>query len=196
MRLDVPLKTLFVVEPSVFTAIKNKVESIDKEEWDKNTFRQESFPVHARTKSIILKFQSMHGPTTKHITTFDEWHEWSEAFGPIMDQAAKAITERKDGVVIKAMLAMVPPGCSISPHRDTHWTFDRAHRIHLPITTSNEVDFTIGGQVYHLEEGLVYEINNKLEHSVKNKSNADRVHLIFDYVSGDVWNNWEAGQQV
>ena len=62
MRLDVPLKTLFIVESSAFTAIKNKVESLDKEEWDKNTFRQESFPVHAQTKSIVLRFQSMDGP--------------------------------------------------------------------------------------------------------------------------------------
>jgi hypothetical protein len=191
MRLDVPLKTLFIVESSAFTAIKNKVESLDKEEWDKNTFRQESFPVHAQTKSIVLKFQSMDGPAIKHVEVYDKWHEWSEVLGPIMDQAAEAITGRNDGVIIKAMLAMVPPGCSISPHKDVHWTFDRAHRIHLPIATSDEVDFTIDGQVYHLEESLVYEINNKLEHSVKNGGGASRIHLIFDYVTGDVWNNWE-----
>jgi aspartyl/asparaginyl beta-hydroxylase (cupin superfamily) len=190
MHLDVPLKTLFTVDPVAFAAIKDKVKSLDKEEWDRNTFRQTSFSVHAQTKSIIFKFRSMQGPM-EDITTYDEWDKWSEALSPVTDQAAEVITGCKDGVIIKAMLAKLPAGSRIAPHRDDHQMFDMAHRIHLPIITNDEVDFTIDGQVYHMKEGVAYEINNKLEHSVKNNSNTGRVHLIFDYVARGVWDDWE-----
>ncbi len=193
MRINGQINSLFTVIPATFSRIKDKVASLDKE-WDINTFRQDTFYVHSETKSIVFKFQSMVEPV-KNIDTYTEWNEWKDLLEPIMQQAAKTITGDDGGIVVKAMLAMIPAGCSIAPHMDAHWTFDRAHRVHLPIITNDMVDFTIGGDVHHLEEGAVYEINNKLQHSVKNRSDVDRVHLIFDYVSRDAWDEWDNTSQ-
>jgi hypothetical protein len=55
----------------------------------------------------------------------------------------------------------------------------------VPITTNPRVRFTVDGRPFKLEVGQVYEINNKLMHSVANKGDTDRIHFIFDYVPAD-----------
>ena len=89
------------------------------------------------------------------------------------------------GRIIRAMVAKLPPGGRIDPHRDRHPSFGCGHRIHAPIATNERVRFTIDGRPHHLQVGQVYEMNNKKMHSVINKGTTDRIHFIFDYVPLD-----------
>ena len=73
-------------------------------------------------------------------------------------------------------------GGKIAPHIDTHPSFHRGHRIHVPITTNPRVRFMIDGRPHQLQVGQAYEINNQKNHSVMNKGSEDRITFIFDYV--------------
>jgi len=181
MRINGHVNELIRIGKPEMEAITSKIKELT-DEWEANTHRQDIFSVHTETKSIIFKFQLMSNKE-EPVITYPEWEEWKVLLEPLMIQALKKITTDNNGVIIKAMLTMVPAGCSIAPHVDMHWSFDTAHRVHLPIITNDLVDFNIEGKIYHLKEGTFYEINNKLKHSVTNRSDKDRVHLIFDYKS-------------
>jgi len=86
------------------------------------------------------------------------------------------------GAIIRAMAAKLKAGGIISPHIDTHPSFHRGHRIHVPITTNPRVRFMIDGRPHQLQVGQAYEINNQKNHSVMNKGAEDRITFIFDYV--------------
>jgi hypothetical protein len=54
--------------------------------------------------------------------------------------------------------------------------------VHFPIVTNDKVLFTVGSQTVNMQEGMLYEINNRRKHSVANRGDADRIHLIIDFV--------------
>jgi hypothetical protein len=86
------------------------------------------------------------------------------------------------GTIIRAMAAKLLAGGKIKPHVDSHPSFHRGHRIHIPITTNPRVRFMIDGRPHQLQVGQAYEINNQKSHSVMNKGKQDRITFIFDYI--------------
>ncbi len=81
--------------------------------------------------------------------------------------------------VMRVQLAELAPGEVIEPHRD-HDILEFVHRLHLPIVTNDAVRFTIGGEEYSLTQGVLYELNNVLTHSVRNGGDRTRIHLLVD----------------
>jgi hypothetical protein len=86
------------------------------------------------------------------------------------------------GEVIRAIAARLVAGGHIKAHSDIHQSFRCAHRIHVPITTSSKVWFTVNGRPFQLKLDHAYEINNQSQHSVTNRGIEDRITFIFDYV--------------
>jgi aspartyl/asparaginyl beta-hydroxylase (cupin superfamily) len=86
------------------------------------------------------------------------------------------------GTIIRAMAAKLLSRGRINPHFDSHVTFRRSHRIHVPITTNSRVRFIIDGRPYQMNVGEAYEINNQKTHSVMNSGGEDRITFIFDYM--------------
>jgi hypothetical protein len=95
----------------------------------------------------------------------------------LIDEAIKPLFKECD--VMRVQLAELPPGQIIRPHRDTK-ILSLIHRLHVPIVTHPDVVFTIAGQTYRLEEGNLYDLNNAVIHSVENRSDVLRVHLMVD----------------
>lgn len=58
-------------------------------------------------------------------------------------------------------------------------------RIHIPIITSPDIQFYCNGQRIMMESGKVYFIDTSFTHSVYNRSEIDRVHLVIDCVVND-----------
>lgn len=80
----------------------------------------------------------------------------------------------------RVMLVNLKPGGFIPPHTDAGKYCEIHRRYHLPIITNDQVEFTSEGETYYLEEGTLYELENKKEHSVHNKSDKNRLHLLID----------------
>lgn len=143
--------------------------SLPESAWQENTYRQDTFSVHRRTQSIVLKFDAH--TARELLDTFrpflaDLFHKIKEHFGEYTIQ--------------KLMFARLPSDCSIPKHIDSAPIFDDTHRLHVPLQTNDNVIFTVGGEHVVMSENNLYEINNKRPHSVANNGDTDRIHLIID----------------
>ncbi len=87
--------------------------------------------------------------------------------------------------LMRVQLAQLPPGAVITPHMDTH-ILALIHRLHVPLVTHDKVKFTIAEQTFFLKEGLLYDLNNTVLHSVENQSDIMRVHLMVDMLPHSV----------
>lgn len=80
----------------------------------------------------------------------------------------------------RVMLINLPAGGKIAPHIDEGKYCASYRRYHLPIVTNEDVVFYSGDESYNLEEGQLYELQNKQEHSVENNGITNRLHLVLD----------------
>ncbi|MGE0493104.1 MAG: aspartyl/asparaginyl beta-hydroxylase domain-containing protein [Vulcanimicrobiota bacterium] len=159
------------------TELTAMVERTSKAVWTAQSFRQDHYAVHHQTRSLIFRFLTGDG-----LEGVDQppWLAWKSLVEPVIAQAVESYGYRQ-GRCARIMLANLPAGSSISPHRDVGESFARTHRLHVPLLTHPEVCFELDGEPFHLAQGHAYEINNLLSHGVTNPGPGDRVHLIFDY---------------
>lgn len=108
------------------------------------------------------------------------WDAISAVVAPIVRQAIAHFSA--GGVVTRIQFARMPAGAEIAPHVDQSKMLIAAHRLHLPITTNDGVQFTIDGQQLKMEVGKLYELNNRVQHGVVNQGAECRIHLIIDYL--------------
>ncbi|MGA2448031.1 MAG: aspartyl/asparaginyl beta-hydroxylase domain-containing protein [Polyangiaceae bacterium] len=80
----------------------------------------------------------------------------------------------------KIVIALLPPGRVIKPHRDSGQYYTFHNRIHVPLVTNPDVRVTVGGECFHMSVGHIYLFQNLRRHSVHNASSAARIHLIVD----------------
>lgn len=91
-------------------------------------------------------------------------------------------------VVGRTRLMRLAPGASVDKHTDSHYFWRNHLRIHIPIKTTEEVAFRCGPEEVHMAAGESWTFNNWLPHSVSNRSDQDRIHLIIDTVgSAALW---------
>ena len=80
-------------------------------------------------------------------------------------------------------LLNLAPGSVIHEHRDLKLAYEfGTFRLHVPIRTSPDVDFIVGGENVPMEGGECWYANFDLPHSVANRSTTPRVHLVIDGV--------------
>lgn len=177
MNIDSPIRPLGALDAE---ALREAVLSLDESAWLANEMRQNEYEVHRQTRSVVLVFCD--GPLDDLVVTkSDGWELLAEAAVPVMhDLIGRHYTP--GGTIIRAMAANLLAGGRINPHFDSHATFRRSHRIHVPITTNARVRFMIDGRPYRMEVGQAYEINNQKTHSVMNSGKEDRITFIFDYM--------------
>jgi len=80
------------------------------------------------------------------------------------------------------ILAKLLAGGNIPKHTDAGFSLLNCHRIHVPIITSDNVVFSVGGEEINMQTGDLWEINNAAVHGVENHSGEDRIHLIVDWM--------------
>lgn len=105
------------------------------------------------------------------------WKLLGESTQKLLDKIISNYYPNTD--VVRLQYALLPQGAEIPRHSDIG-ILKFLHRLHVPITTHKDVIFTVENINYKLERGRLYELNNVLEHSVKNNSPINRVHLLID----------------
>jgi len=160
--------------------LRDSVLDFDEDIWGLNQVRQNLFKnVHSQTQSVVMIFCD--GWPKLTVSKEAGWQHLAKTALPVMDQIIKKHYPT-GGRVIRAMAAKMPAGSIIKRHFDNHPTFSIGHRIHVPLQTHSDVEFEVDDELLKMEAGQGYELNNLLMHQVKNKSNQDRIHFIFDYV--------------
>lgn len=83
-------------------------------------------------------------------------------------------------------LMNLAPGSVIHEHRDRGLAYEfNSFRIHVPLQTNPEVDFIVGGNRLDMQAGECWYANFDLPHSVNNRSNESRVHLVIDCIRNE-----------
>ena len=149
--------------------------------WREEEYRQEAYEVHRQTESIVLVFAELDDWPKFEVSKQPGWDRLADVAVPVMHDIIRR-SYPPGGTIIRAMAAKLVTGGKIRPHVDSHPSFHRGHRIHVPITTNPRVRFMIDGRPHQLQVGQAYEINNQKNHSVMNKGQEDRITFIFDYV--------------
>ena len=84
-------------------------------------------------------------------------------------------------------------GAVLPEHVDVHYYWRTHFRVHIPVITNPGVAFTCAGETVHMEAGECWLLNSFYSHSVANRGDETRVHLVLDTVgSGPFWDMIEA----
>jgi hypothetical protein len=163
------LETEFVKLPLLFDAerLKEEIVQFSEDEWMAHTTG------YAGNLSIPLisldgEFNdAMHGPM-KATSALDRC------------EYIQQIMTSFDEVFGRSRLMRLEPGHEVPPHIDVNYHWYNRVRIHIPITTTEDVLFYCNDQHVHMAAGECWIFNSWLEHTVKNNSDRTRVHLVLD----------------
>ncbi|HWX01810.1 aspartyl/asparaginyl beta-hydroxylase domain-containing protein [Collimonas sp.] len=91
-----------------------------------------------------------------------------------------------DCEIESARLLCLGPGAHIKEHRDVHtsYQFD-VFRVHIPIETSTQVRFLVGGHALDMRAGECWYADFSQPHSVENCGTTARTNLILDCKRND-----------
>lgn len=88
--------------------------------------------------------------------------------------------------ILSVRLLRLEAGAVIKPHRDHELGYeDGQFRLHIPIVTHQAIEFILDGERLTMLPGECWYTNVNLTHSVANKGNIDRVHMVIDGVRND-----------
>ncbi|MEA2212135.1 MAG: hypothetical protein QOF83_2083 [Solirubrobacteraceae bacterium] len=89
--------------------------------------------------------------------------------------------------LLSARLLRLGPKALIREHQDYNLGYDDGEvRIHVPLTTSPEVEFRHAGDRVDMQPGEAWYLDLNLPHAVANHGDTERVHLVIDCVL-DSW---------
>ncbi|MBL4707357.1 MAG: aspartyl/asparaginyl beta-hydroxylase domain-containing protein [Flavobacteriales bacterium] len=83
--------------------------------------------------------------------------------------------------IVTARILKLNEGAFIKTHTDHELGYeDHTFRLHIPITTNNLVEFILNEERLTMLPGDCWYTNVNYPHSVANRGNKDRVHLVID----------------
>lgn len=82
----------------------------------------------------------------------------------------------------RIMIVRLEAGGSVAPHIDPYEYFETYARFHIPLITNDKVVFNGGENTVdeHMPTKHICRLNNRKLHSVENRSDTYRVHVICD----------------
>lgn len=170
--------------PVDVSALRERVMAMPEATWNmENASKPNRFEALDSTRHVVFRFVSSLRDWRQSYSR-PLWSEWRDVIEPVLAQATEAYGYQR-GAFPRVMLARMPPGGSIHPHRDANAAAKWPHKIHVPIQTNDKVTFFVDGIGYTLAEGEAVEVNNMGVHAVTNEGTTDRIHLIFEYYDLD-----------
>jgi Aspartyl/Asparaginyl beta-hydroxylase len=133
----------------------------------------------AGTEHIVLRFPDNYPESHRPASYRPAWSAWETVLAPLIERAVRPYQYSAFDTA-KVMLTRLRPGAVIAEHVDKNPSSQVPHKIHIPLRSDPRVHFHIGGVSHYLQVGRAYEINNLLPHQVENRSDQDRIHIIFE----------------
>ncbi|MBV9549296.1 MAG: aspartyl/asparaginyl beta-hydroxylase domain-containing protein [Alphaproteobacteria bacterium] len=148
--------------------------------WEKEPFRQATYPVHRLTRSILFEWLDKEWRLGSVMTVHRFGYAPADLTFAVEACAAQLLRYYSGARLARMTLAELPAGAKIAPHIDNGIGITAVHRIHVPIVTNPDVHFFIDKVSHYLEAGIIYEFDNTRLHAVENRSTERRVHLMCD----------------
>lgn len=96
----------------------------------------------------------------------------------------------------RSRLMGLGPGGEVPIHVDTNYYWRTHIRVHIPVSTNSQVDFTCGDQTVHMAAGECWIFDTFRKHRVENRGQEQRVHLVLDTVGGErLWDLIDAARR-
>ncbi len=155
---------------------------IEPSMWEEITVRQD-WPgsPHKQTQSIYLRWCSSWTPSAIFWSTDAVDYPGSERLLPDAEDCVSDICRRVGGSELgRVVLTRMAANADIMPHVDEGRYADIYDRFHLCLR--GESAMLVGNSAFLMKPGELWWINHKRMHSVSN-ANAERIHLIADFVS-------------
>lgn len=159
------------------SSILEKINGISPEKWTESG-RERLFAVHKDTQSIqLVHFEDYQYQKPKYRELYPEFEA---VMRPVIDYVSDYY--RDNGFVVRIVLAKLLKNGSIPKHTDAGYSLLNCHRVHIPLISSDDVAFSVGGEEINMGVGEFWEINNGVTHGVENRGTEDRIHLIVDWM--------------
>jgi hypothetical protein len=98
------------------------------------------------------------------------------------------IMQELDSTWGRSRLMGLAAGAVVPDHVDIHYYWRTHLRIHIPVITNPDVEFTCAGATIQMLAGDCWLLDSFYPHSVANRGSELRVHLVLDTVgSGRLW---------
>jgi hypothetical protein len=181
---DGRLRRLVAVPAPLLQALDRKLTKTVRDQPDfwavHDAAKPNKFPVFKDTTEHVVFGFPVSTSRVEDARRFPLWDEWQSVIAPIIRHVVSYYSY-PSGQTNRIMLAKLKPGAEIALHIDGDVSSVRPHKIHVPLVTNSRVEYWGEDEVFHLEKGWSYEVNNRILHGGKNGGATDRVHLIFDY---------------
>lgn len=177
-----------LIEPSSFnfkfvgntdvTDFQTKLSVITNEIWNEFTYRQDTFEVHDKTLTVPLIFSEDF--ESENV----QYQKYFKHFGDELLKLSSIFREKYGfGYITRAILVNLKANSTIPAHIDSGESLHICHRMHIPLITNEHCQFSVGKDTINMKTGEIWEINNTNKmHSVHNLGDADRIHLIVDWI--------------
>ena len=181
MNIGVNFKFLGSINPQSLIESLSKIED---EDWGTDTFRQDTYKnIHQSTQAIHLIYDTdfRHFNCTKH----KYWNllNMEELLKPVIELLKK---EYGAGYLARAVFVKLFAGKNVARHIDVGGSYTLSHRIHISlIAEEDNIIYIVRDEDKTFKLGEIWEINDMVEHEVKNTSQTDRINLIMDYATLD-----------
>jgi hypothetical protein len=181
MNIGINFKYLGKIDPQPMIDSLSKIDDAD---WGADTFRQESYKsFHHSTQAIQLIYDKdfRHFGGTKH--KYWDLLNMEELMKPLLEVLKK---EYGDGYIARAVFVKLFAGKNVGRHIDVGPSYSLSHRIHVALIAEEEkIVYNVRDEDKFFRIGEVWELNDLVEHEVRNSSDKDRINLIMDYATLD-----------
>lgn len=171
--------TIDLVGTCEIAHIREDISNFSKE-WLLDTSRQETYKTHKDTQMYQIRYMDYDWAEGMPIEIKEVNSLNSIESNKELNLIFKQLEVLYDGKVVRAEFINMESLSLVKPHVDGGSMLYVSRRCHVPIITNQDVYFTVLNNTVNMKEGSIYEINNGMPHSVENKSNQNRVHLIID----------------
>lgn len=179
MKMDEPYKTISTFPQGLISEIK---ETLSEADWYDNDPRR-VLPNLGDCNSIMLRWLDsssydgagglVSGGAVVHYRLYKKYKT-------IIDQTLILLRQNYKFAEYIALFARLEPRGIIGEHRDVGAFLENCHRVHIPIATNPDVKYVIDGIENYWPAGHVYEFDNTRPHSVINRSDEYRTHLLIN----------------
>ena len=184
------MKTLIRIATAIDTARVQEALACNQDLWHADVSRQQNIQVQAQTQSIPLR-QAVRPPGAQHLATEDIHPSQISPYAWRLPEAlllAQTLASDLGVELGRAMLIRLPSGGSVATHRDAGAYYAIRDRYHLVVAAEPDGNILGAGQEHAtLRTGELWWLANKDPHWARNRSAADRIHLVFDVLPSPRW---------
>lgn len=176
--MPVDFKEIGKIDPEILNPV---IELFDTINWNDFSYRRPEPKLRAG-KLLALPYLLY---KYDHPVYTEEQQMIIKAVEPVVDEIIKLFPGY---VKVRGEIATLLPGVELPLHTDIVWFHKYCRRIHIPIITNKDCYQQFENRTSHLEFAKIYEINNRIMHGAGNLGNSQRIHLILDLLSDNIYN--------